>query len=203
LPLKSKTITIVDEHNKPYAIYTGQVDTNDEPSGYGEMVYYTDSTKTTIEKTYKGTFKQGERDGRGITTYYNDPEGKQTYDGTYNDGIQFQGVITYTNGKTEKISPQIQPLTPAQVAVPTTLGNPQNLKKRERDDTIGPIQGSTTAVLTGELRNYKRAVRRLNGGGGSPTISIPTPSKTHKSHQGKRTNSSNKSTFKRRKYTEE
>ena len=48
-----------------------------------------------------------------------------------------------------------------------------------------------------------RAVKQRTEGGGSTTLSIPTPSKTRKSHQRKRSQSSNKSTFKRRKYTAE
>jgi hypothetical protein len=55
--------------------------------------------------------------------------------------------------------------------------------------------------------NIKGSKRRANNTdtfqGGSPTFSIPTPSKTRKSHQRKRSHSSNKSTFKRRKYIAE
>lgn len=66
----------------------------------------------------------------------------------------------------------------------------RNKKKRERD----PVNNSEPE---------RDAVKRRTRGGGSPTLSIPTPSKTRKSHQRKRSQSSNKSTFKRRKYTAE
>jgi hypothetical protein len=75
-------------------------------------------------------------------------------------------------------------------------------------DNNGPISARIDKTFNEELRNEERKVKsRTEGlsteGGGSPTFSIPTPSKTRKSHQGKRSHSSNKSTFKRRKYTEE
>jgi len=51
------------------------------------------------------------------------------------------------------------------------------------------------------IQRSKKQKKELEGG--SPMISIPTPSKTRKSHQRKRSHYSSKSTFKRRKYTEE
>ena len=190
-----KDVRILDANNDLIGIFTGQAYSIRE-STYplmGQMVYYDKDGRPS--QKYVGNFDdEAQKNGQGITTYYNDPKGRQSYEGTYENGLQIQGVITYTDGRTEQISPQIQP---------STLGNQPNRKKRERDDSMGSKQGSTDAALNTELRGYKKAVRRIHGGGGSPTISIPTPSKTHKLHQGKRTHSSNKSTFKRRKYTEE
>jgi hypothetical protein len=70
-------------------------------------------------------------------------------------------------------------------------------------DNNGPISARIDKTFNEELRNEERKVKSRTEGGGSPIISIPTPSKTRKTHQGKRSQYSNKSTFKRRKYTEE
>ena len=70
--------------------------------------------------------------------------------------------------------------------------------KRQVPETL-----PTTAVLRNETPQRNKRQQIVESEGGSPIISIPTPSKTRKSHQRKRSHSSNKSTFKRRKYTEE
>jgi len=220
VPLKSKTITISYDD----AIYTGEVDTKGEPSGYGEMVYYTDSTKTTIEKTYKGTFKQGERDGSGVTTYLTDPE-KKSYQGTYRDGIQNDGLLTYKNGTNVQIKDGKRissPVSNTAPQPPTPLPEQQNVKAKQvfkkaslADQQEGDKKtklGATKREKPEEPEKYSVNLRDVNtkgskrreiAQGGSPTFSIHTPSKTRKSHQRKRSHSSNKSTFKRRKYIAE
>jgi hypothetical protein len=75
------------------------------------------------------------------------------------------------------------------------------------DNNKDAISGKTDKTFNEELKSERKVRPRTQDlsteGGGSPTLSIPTPSKTRKSHQRKRSHSSNKSTFKRRKYTAE
>jgi hypothetical protein len=79
----------------------------------------------------------------------------------------------------------------------------KNIRKRsepEKQIFAQELRGDEN-IQREDIQGSKKQKKELEGG--SPTISIPTPSKTRKSHQRKRSNSSNKSTFKRRKYTEE
>jgi hypothetical protein len=102
------------------------------------------------------------------------------------------------------------PPTSAAFAAPTQASEvPQKNKKRDfsqvddsttRKGAIATFLPKNQVVIRKEETTKKQ---KSSTEGGSPTISIPTPSKTRKSHQRKRSNSSNKSTFKRRKYTEE
>jgi hypothetical protein len=99
------------------------------------------------------------------------------------------------------------PFAAATEAPPAAFGEPAQLTKKNIRKRPEPEKQQSFAQ---ELRRdeniqgskkQKKDVVELEGG--SAIISIPTPSKTRKSHQRKRSQSSNKSTFKRRKYTEE
>jgi hypothetical protein len=70
--------------------------------------------------------------------------------------------------------------------------------KRQVPETL-----PTTVVIRNETPQRNKRQQNAESEGGSAIISIPTPSKTRKTHQGKRSHYSSKSTFKRRKYTEE
>lgn len=73
--------------------YTGQI-LNDHPEGKGKMTYSNGNT-------YKGTFKDGNFDGKGTFTHGKD---KWSYTGEFKkakpDG---EGQLTLADGKTEKV----------------------------------------------------------------------------------------------------
>lgn len=226
---------IKDDDGDQIGIFTGNAYVNgkEEKDVYpvnGTMVYYDDNddddNKNPSQK-YEGEFNINKhKHGSGVTTYYDDPKKQSLYQGTYIDGKQYNGLLTYMDGTNVEIKDGkhiSSPVSNTAPQPPTPLPEQQNVKAKQvfkkaslADQQEGDKKTKLGATKREKREEYSVDLRDVNTRGskrqtnyrdtpegGSPTLSIPTPSKTRKSHQRKRSHSSNKSTFKRRKYTEE